>query len=141
METVRDAAGNRYLLVKRSAEASRVRDPETGEERYVKNEELESVDGESPLRTAAGGVPAPVRTVVAAVPNERALGLLVDLVDRGPLSAREALDAYNLCESDVHGLFAEFQVAGLAEERRIAGERGYDATDAAREAVDALRGD
>ena len=35
MQTVRDADGETYLLVKRSGDSSRVRDPGTGEERYV----------------------------------------------------------------------------------------------------------
>ncbi|MFY4816290.1 DUF7346 family protein, partial [Haloarcula sp. AONF1] len=34
MQTVRDGDGETYLLVKRSAESSRVRDPATGAERY-----------------------------------------------------------------------------------------------------------
>jgi hypothetical protein len=75
MQTVRDAAGETYLLVKRSAESSRVRDPATGEERYVDNDELRVVDGESPLATAASGVPAPVRRTLRAVRDDRSLGL------------------------------------------------------------------
>ena len=141
MQTVRDAAGDRYLLVKRSGESSLVRDPDTGEERYLPNDDLTPEEGESPLSTAAGGVPAPVRRVVTAVPDESALGLLVELVDRGPLPVVSLLDAYDLCESDLHGRLTEFRAAGLATEARVAGERGYDATDAAREAVAALRGE
>ena len=139
MRTVRDSSGRRYLLVKSSSESSRVRDPETGEERHLPNEDLDPVEGESPLATAAAAVPAPVRRVLTAVPNERALGLLVELADRGPLPATALLDAYDLCESDLPGLLAEFRAAGLVTEARVAGARGYDATPLAREAVDALR--
>lgn len=141
MRTVRDADGDRYLLVKRSDEASLVRDPGTGEERYVPNEELSEASGTSPLLTAAAGVPEPLRRAVTACPDERALGLLVELVDRGPVTVVDLLGAYDLCESDLHGLLAEFQAAGLVEEAGVYGERGYDATDRAREAVAVLRGD
>jgi hypothetical protein len=139
MRTVRDDEDRRYLLVKRSAESSLVRDPDTGTECYLPNGTL-TVDGAaSPLSTAATAVPAPVRRVLAATPNDRALGLLVELVDRGPLAVRTLLDAYDLCESDLHGLLAEFRAAGLIDETRVAGERGYDATDTTRDAVASLR--
>jgi hypothetical protein len=139
MRTVRDDEGRRYLLVKRSSESSLVRDPDTGEERYVPNADL-TVDAEaSALSTAAEAVPDPVRRVLTATPNDRALGLLVELVDRGPTGVRTLLDAYDLCESDLHGLLAEFRAAGLIDEARVAGERGYEATEATRDAVARLR--
>lgn len=139
MRSVRDESGTRYLLLKRSGESSRVRNPETGEEQYIENEQLEPVDGESPLTTAARAVPAGVRTVVTAVPDERALGLLVDLDGRGPTAVRTLLSEYDLCESDLHGLLAEFRAAGLVSETRVAGERGYETTDTASEGLAALR--
>lgn len=139
MRTVRDETGKRYVLLKRSDGASRVRDPETGRERYVENDRLEPVEGTSPLETAADGVPEPVRRITTAVHDDRSLGLLIDLVDRGPLAVRTLLDADDFCESDLHGLLAEFRVAGLVTETTVAGERGYDATDLAREGVEALR--
>jgi hypothetical protein len=139
MQTVRDASGDRYLLVKRSAESSRVRDPETGEERYVANEELTAAADTAPLAVAAAAVPEPVRRVVTAAHDDRALGLLVEVADRGPLSIVELLDASDLCESDLHGLLAEFRAAGLLEETTVHGERGYDATETARRAVASLR--
>lgn len=141
MQTVRDADGDTYLLVKRSGESSRVRDPETGEERYVANDELEVVDGESSLATAASGVPEPVRRTIRAVHDDRTLGLLVELVDRGPLSVLALGDAYDMCESDLHGRLAEFRVAGLIEEADAGGRRGYAATPTAEEAVRLLRGE
>jgi len=64
VRTVEDGDGTRYLLVKRSGDASLVRDPATGEERYVPNDELSAVEGESPLETAARAVPEPARRVV-----------------------------------------------------------------------------
>lgn len=139
MRTVRGPDGRTYLLVKRSSESSRVRDPKTGEERYVSNDELEAVGGESPLETAARAVPESVRTILVATPTERALGLLVDLVDRGPLPVVELLDSYDLCESDLHGLLTEFRIAGLVEETTVYGERGYEATATARDGVERLR--
>ena len=138
MQTVRDADGDTYLLVKRSDESSRIRDPETGDERYVANAELELLDGESPLATAARGVSEPVRRVIRSVHDDQSLGLLVDLVDAGPLSVVEIM-AYDMCESDVHGRLAEFRVAGLIEAVDVGGRRGYVATPAAEDAVRLLR--
>jgi len=138
MRSVRDDSGKRYLLLKQSGESSRVRDPETGDVQYVPNERLEPADGESPLTTAARAVPASVRTLVTAVHDDRALGLLVDLHARGPLGVRTLLAAYDLCESDLHGLLGEFRAAGLLRETTVAGERGYETTDTADEALAAL---
>jgi len=139
MRSVRDESGTRYLLLKQSGESSRVRDPETGEERYIDNDRLEPLDGESPLTTAARAVPEPVRTICSAVHDDRSLGLLIDLDTRGPLAIRTLLSAYDLCESDLHGLLAEFRAAGLVEEARVAGERGYDTTETATEGLSLLR--
>jgi len=141
MRTVSDADGNRYLLLKQSSEASLVRDPRTGSEQYIDNDRLEAIDGESPLVTAAAAVGAPMRRLLTATHNDRSLGLLVELVDRGPCSTIELLDSYDLCESDLHGLLAEFRAAGLVAEATSYGERGYDATDLAATAVDQLRTD
>ncbi|MFO8115799.1 MAG: hypothetical protein R6U01_10665 [Halorubrum sp.] len=140
MQTVRDTDGETYLLVKRSAQSSRVRDPATGAERYVDNDELSVVDGESPLATAAGGIPASVRQAVRAVHDERSLGLLVVVVDEGPLSAIELLDTADMCESDLHGTITELRAAGLVDEVEVRGRRGYAATDSASEAIELLRG-
>lgn len=140
MQTVRDADGGTYLLVKRSAESSRIRDPATGEERYVDNAELTIVEGESPLATAASGVPASVRRTLRAVHDDRSLGLLAVIVDEGPLSVIELLDAAELCESDLHGTVTEHRAAGLVDEVDVAGRRGYEATDIAVDAIGMLRG-
>ncbi|UIP00832.1 hypothetical protein Hbl1158_05605 [Halobaculum sp. CBA1158] len=138
MQSVRDADGTRYLLVKRSSESSLVRDPATGEERHLPNDRLQT-EGESPLSAAATGVSNDVRRAVLACRDERALGLLVEFVDRGPLSVRTLLDSYDLCESDLHGVLAEFRAAGLLAETTVAGERGYEPTDEAVTVVDRFR--
>ena len=140
MRTVRDAAGTRYLLVKQSSDSTLVRDPETGDERYLSNDELTEIEGLSALGVAAGGIPEPVRRVVTAAHTEDALGLLVELVDRGPLAVRDLMGAYDLCESDLHGLLGEFRAAGLIDECRVAGDRGYEATETTHAAVETLRG-
>ncbi|WP_049984381.1 hypothetical protein [Halorubrum sp. BV1] len=139
MQTVRDADGETYLLVKRSAESSRVRDPATGEERYVDNEELSVVAGESPLATAASGVPAAVRRVLRAVHDDRSLGLLAVVVDDGPIAVLDLLDTADMCESDLHGTVAELRAAGLIDETEVAGRRGYEATAVAVEGLALLR--
>ncbi|MFB6169532.1 MAG: hypothetical protein ABEJ06_00140 [Haloarculaceae archaeon] len=139
MRTVTDESGKRYLLLKESGSSSKVRDPETGEERYVANDRLDPASGESPLRTAARALPEDARRFLTAVPDQRALGLLVELDERGPLAVRTLLSAYDLCESDLHGLLAEFRAAGLVAEARVAGERGYEATEVTGDLLDRLR--
>lgn len=135
MRTVRDESGAHYILLKQSNEASLVRDPESGAERHVANERLETVDGESPLSTAASAMPEAVRTVLTAAHDDRALGLLVELDRRGPVSVHDLLDSYDLCESDLHGLLGEFRAAGLVDEADVFGQRGYDATATTSEAL------
>ncbi|MFC7135118.1 MULTISPECIES: DUF7346 family protein [Salinibaculum] len=139
MRTVRDGDGNHYLLLKESSDASLVRDPATGEQRHLPNDDIERVEGESPLETAVGAVPASVRRVLTAVPNERALGLLLEIDRRGPVGVRLLLDAYDFCESDLHGLLAEFRAAGLVEEATVDARRGYDTTELASKALERLR--
>ncbi len=139
MQTVVDAEGTHYLLVKRSSDASLVRDPETGSEQYINSDQLSVVDGESPLVTAASAIDPAVRRLLSAAHDDRSLGLIIELVDRGPCSTLALLEGYGLCESDLHGLLGEFRAAGLAKEATAQGRRGYDATDLARQAVDHLR--
>lgn len=130
--------GDRYLLVKSSADSSLLRDPETGEERYVPNDEL-AVTGESPLVVAASAVPKPQRRLLITVHSEDLLGLLVELDTRGPLSAREILSRYDLCESDLHGRITELRAAGFVRKADVDGERGYAATELTTEALEGLR--
>ncbi len=140
VRTVEDDAGKRYVLLKRSGDSSLVRDPTTGEERYVENGTLSAVEGESPLETAARTVPEPTRRVLRAVHSDTALGLLVELDERGAVPVRDLIGSYDLCESDLHGLLAEFTAAGLVTETRVVGERGYELTEVAREGLSNLRG-
>ncbi|WP_336336950.1 DUF7346 family protein [Haloarcula brevis] len=139
MRTVRDDDGTRYVLLKESADASLVRNPETGEQRHVPNADLEPVEGESPLATAATAVPDAARRVLTATHDDRSLGLLVELDDRGPLSVQELLSAYDLCESDLHGLLAEFRAAGLIAEATVHGQRGYETTETTSDGLARLR--
>jgi len=53
---------------------------------------------------------------------------------------RSLLDAYDFCESDLHGRFAVLSAAGLLEETDVAGERGYRITEC-ETALDAIRTD
>ncbi|WP_280585704.1 hypothetical protein [Halorubrum sp. Boch-26] len=140
MQTVRDADGDTYLLVKRSAESSRVRDPATGAERYVDNDEIRVVDGESPLATAASGIPVSIRRTIRAVHDDRSLGLLAVVVDEGPIAVIELLDTADMCESDLHGTVTELRAADLIDEVDVGGRRGYAATDPASDALELLRG-
>jgi len=141
MRTVEDETGKRYLLVKQSSESSRVRDPETGEERHVPNDTIETVEGASPLATAAATVDEPLRRVLTACHDEQALGLLFELDERGPTDVRVLLARYDLCESDLHGIVAEFRAAGLVAETTVPGGRGYETTDDASAALATLRGE
>ncbi|GAA0199167.1 hypothetical protein ACFFQF_15840 [Haladaptatus pallidirubidus] len=138
MRTVRDESGHRYLLLKQSGESSLVRDPQTGDESYLENDRLTPVEGESSLETAAKRVPSPARRILTAVHDDRALGLLVELSDCQGLSVRKIISDYDICESDLHGLLAEFRAAGLIRECRVAGERGYELTDVATKGLESL---
>jgi hypothetical protein len=137
--TVENEDGDRYLLLKESAESSLVRDPETGETQYLPTAALDPVAGQSPLATAARELPSDVRTLLVAVPDERALGLLLELDADGPLAVRTLLSAYDLCESDLHGLLAELRAAGLLAETTVTGRRGYGTTETASETLATLR--
>jgi hypothetical protein len=139
MRTVEDDEGQRYLLVKRSTESSLVRDPATGEERHLANDSLELVEDAGPLETAANGVAAPLRRVLTASHDERALGLLLELDEHGPTAVRVLLDRYDLCESDLHGIIGEFRAAGLVAEAEVPGGRGYETTADASDALATLR--
>jgi len=76
---------------------------------------------------------------VTAPRDDRALGLLLELDADGPIPVRTLLSSSGLCESDLHGLLAELRAAGLVTETEVAGERGYETTDAASDALERLR--
>jgi len=138
MRTVETADGERHLLLSESDGTARLRDPATGEEWTVDADTVEPI-ADSQLGVAAAGVPEPVRRTVTAVHDERTLGVLVTLVDDGPTAVVDLLSYSGLCESDFNGLFSELRAAGLVAECRVAGERGYEATETAEEAVALLR--
>jgi hypothetical protein len=139
MRTARGPDGRRYVVLKESSESSRVRDVETGEERFVPNDDLDAAGGESPLDALARGIPEPARRVMGACHEDWQVGVLVDLADRGPLAAREMLGAYDTCESDLLGAVTEFRAAGLVKEATVGGERGYALTEDGAAGVAALR--
>lgn len=139
MKSVQDDTGKRYLLLKHSTDASLVRDPTTGNECYIQNDRLEAVDEESALETAARSVDEPVVTLLTNVHDEQTLGLLIELAERGPLDVRTLLDAYDLCESDLHGRLTALSTAGLIEETDVAGHRGYRITEECATALEAIR--
>lgn len=139
MRTVEDEAGQRYLLLKRSRSASLVRDLASGERRHIPTEELTVIDEESPLASAAQGVPETARRLVTTVRDERTLGLMVALESADGLSARRLLTAEDYCETDLHGLMNELQSAGLVEPTTVDGEDGYRLTEAAGVVVRALQ--
>lgn len=141
MQIVRDTAGRTYQVLKRSATEWLVRELETGEEMYRPASNLEVVDDASALRLSTEAVPEPVRTVLTAVRDDRSLGFLLELDREGPLAVRTMLDRYDFCESNLHGLLAEFQAAGLLEPQSVAGERGYATTAVASAAIEHLTRD
>lgn len=138
MRTVRDATGDTYILVKQADDSWLVRDPATGAEQYRPATDLTPI-GTPPLDTAASAVPTPIREVISGVGSDVALGLLVELTDRGPTAVRTLLDMVELCESDLYGHLAELRTAGLVTETQVDGRPGYTPTDPTREAVSALR--
>lgn len=139
MRTVEDADGNPLVVRKASDDALLVRDPRTGDERYVERVAVTERDDADALETAATAVPPATRRALSAIPDDATLGLLVELVDRDAVAVRDLLADYELCESDLHGRLAEFRAAGLLTETQVAGEPGYAPTALARDAVHDLR--
>ncbi|MFC3957291.1 DUF7346 family protein [Halovivax cerinus] len=139
MRPVRTADGKRYLLVKRSADASLVYDPSTGDETYVGTDRLEPIDDVTGLETAAEAIPGPVRRLLGSVHDERTLGLLVELTDRGPLGVRTLIEETSYCESDLAGTLGSLTAAGLIVEVEVDSERGYAATEETKTTISTLR--
>lgn len=136
--TVTDVDGNRYILLKQSSESSLVRNPETGERTHLPNESLQLLEEEGPLDTAVRQIPEPVRVLLKRVPDEQALGLLLELDADGPMAVRGLLTAYDLCESDLHGYLMELRAGGLVTETTVVGERGYRTTEEASDLLEAV---
>ncbi|RQG90106.1 hypothetical protein EA462_08905 [Natrarchaeobius halalkaliphilus] len=139
MKTVQDDTGKRYLLLKQSEHASLVRDPQNGNECYVRNDRLETVDDATALETAARTIPDPHRRLLTTVHDEETLGLLIELSERGPIDVRTLLDRYTLCESDLHGRLTVLTSAGLLAETAVAGEPAYQLTESCRTALETFR--
>ena len=55
------------------------------------------------------------------------------------LGVRTLLDAYECCESDLHGRVTVLVAAGLLEETEVAGERGYRLTEDCKATLEAIR--
>jgi hypothetical protein len=145
MNTVRDGNGTRYLLLERSASSSRVRDPQTGTEQSLPNDEIEFVE-ESALSTAARAAPTALRRELGTLRDERTLGLLREIGVREPVGAVALLDAYDLCESDLHGMLGELRAAGLVEPADLDDplrirDRGYRTTERTHDASEPDRGE
>ncbi len=138
MKTVRDEDGRHYLLLKQSEKSALVRDPETGEERYLETDALEPADGESPLETVARRIDPDVRQLMSAVHDDQSLGLLLEVATEGPLTARTIIDRTDFCESDLVGRLTTFRAAGLLAETTVYGEPGYEATETCQRALEAL---
>ncbi|MFP9190747.1 DUF7346 family protein [Natronosalvus vescus] len=139
MKPVRDEDGRRYLLLKRSSESSLVRDPATGETRHIPTDQLETLPGASPLEMAAAVIDESVRTLLLSIPDERTLGLVLEIDAHGELGVRTILDRYDFCESDLHGRLTVLNAAGVLEETTVNGERGYTLTSEATQAISVLR--
>lgn len=139
MRTVEDDDGRRYVVLKESADSSRVLDISTGREQYVENNRLNHLAGAPALENAARGIPEEARRLITSVQGDRSLGLLVWLDASGPVQVRRLMEGSDFCESDLHGLLGEFHAAGLVEETTIEGERAYDVTDSTRETIRALK--
>lgn len=139
MRTVVDGDDRRWVLVKESSESSRVRDPETGEETFRPNDDLEPAGGESPFETLARSVPEPARRILRAAHEDWQIGLLVTLADDGPRPVRTLLGESAACESDFLGVVTELRAAGLVAETTVAGERAYELTAVGHDGIDALR--
>lgn len=130
MRPVKDESGDRYLLLKRSTESSLVRDLSTGERRHLPNEDLSVVGAGQPLEVVASALAADRRDRLP-VSDDRAVGVLVELVQGGPRPVRDLLGRTELCESDLNGIVGELRAAGLVTETTVDGRRGYGATETA----------
>lgn len=139
VEPVVDENGTVYVPIERSGSAWLVRDPRTGEHRRIDPDRLERAPDVSPLEAAADGVDPAVRRLLALVHDDRSLGLLIELADRGPLPVRTVLSAYDFCESDLHGRLVTWRTGGLIAETDVGGERGYRLTEAGARAIRTLR--
>jgi len=135
---VRDNEGTEYQLLKRAETSSLVRDPTTGDTRYLPNDRLELLEELSTHERQALSVHEAVRTLVRVVPDDATLGLVIDIAENGPVATRELLAVSDRCESDLNGQLTLLTATGILEQTTVAGERGYAATTAGEYAVSVL---
>lgn len=138
MRTVTGPDGTRYVVRERRPDVWVLTDPSSGETTTAPPEDLTLVDGVDPLEIAASAVANPLRTLVLTVPDERALGLLVELRARGPTPVRTIVEWTDRCESDLHGLLTSLRAAGVIEETTRNGTQAYALTDDGATAIDEL---
>lgn len=135
---VRHRDGTLYYLVKRSTEASLVREVDTEHYQYVPNGLLEEFDAETEADEVQGRrTPDPEQLDELYrrfdIHDPRVPELL-EYFGPEPVRVRTLLAKTTFCESDLHGLLGELTAAGVLEERRIAGERCYSLTTEAKNA-------
>lgn len=133
MDCVYGPDGAFALVVGRDGDRVRLREPATGQTRLVPTGEFDPVDVDPLVFVARAIGGSPLGS------DERTVGLLAELVDRGPTTARALLADYDACESDVQGMLAELRVAGLIEGTRVAGVPGYSVTEDGRATVERRR--
>ena len=140
MRTVKDSHGTRYELVKRSGEASLVRNIESGAKSYIPNTELTPIVDEGGLTDLAETTIAPsARHLITGVHSMRALGLLVLINHRGSVGVRELLDRTTYCERDLFRVLHDLDAGGLLEETTVDGERGYRVSNTCTDALELVR--
>lgn len=105
MREIKDDAGRRYLLLKRSHDSSLVVDLRTGARTYRPNESL---------------------TAVSDRDDSADQDLLSYIATNGPVPVRTLLDATPLCESDLHGVLTLLRANDLVQETELHGERAYE---------------
>ena len=129
MVIIEDRAGTSYVLLKRSTEASLVRNLETGSIQYLPTSAFARVTTDD--RTADSKV-ALATNFQHRIPNAAAHELITMLYDTGPSSVRVLLNETTLCERDFFAVTRELVLGDVLEPTDIAGEQGYALTDEAR---------
>ena len=115
--------GDAYFVLQRVlGEDCQLRGVSSGETTTQPCESLSPATAEAALGVVAGSLKD------ESVTSNQAAALLLELTVDGPTSARELLDRFDVCESDLHGVATELRSAGLLEPTTVYGERGYRAS-------------
>ncbi len=122
MEIVEDESGDRYELVKRSADACLVRDLATGTTAYLPSDAVTTVAATDDLVDV---VPS---AIAAELPTRSAVVLVGLLGVAGPLSVRSILDATTFCERDLFALARVLVAEDVLEPVDLGERRGYGLT-------------